>query len=163
MKKTILFLCLISLISITVAKADSYNLKILKQSSSELFLEVQFEKPIENHVKADGINSVLIEIPGLLQTNKMGNYPIPFLSKQFSLSGNDVKSEILDINTESFKINNIIQPNLSSTGKSNSGYEYYTIELNGVFRDIPVYNLNIFPVRINNFNVIYIKSIKLKL
>jgi len=163
MKKTFLFLSLILLISLSVAKADSYNLKILKQSSSELILEVQFEKPIENHISADGIKNVLIEVPGLLQTNKVGNYTIPFLSKQFSLSGNDVKSEILNINTESFKISNIIQPNHSSTGKSNSNYEYYSIELNGMFRDVPLYNLNIFPVKINNSTVTYIKSIKLKL
>jgi len=115
MKKTFLFLSLILLISITVAKADSYNLKILKQSSSELILEVQFEKPIENHISAEGTKNVLIEIPGLLQTKKMGNYTVPFLSKQFTLSGNDLNSEILNINTKTFEL----QEKIKSTNRNN--------------------------------------------
>jgi len=160
MKKTFLFLSLILLISITVAKADSYNLKILKQSSSELILEVQFEKPIENHISAEGTKNVLIEIPGLLQTNKMGNYTVPFLSKQFSLSGNDLNSEILNINTKTFELQEKIK-STNQTTKNN--FKYYTTELNGIFRDIPIYNINIFPVKINDFEVTWVKNIKLRI
>ena len=163
MKKSLLFVCLIFIINISILHANNYDINVLKQSSTEIIFEVQFEKPIESKTHSEDKSSTLINIPGLLVTNKMGDYTVPFLSKQFSLSGEELNSEILNIETNSFSIENNPKDNNSISRKNGKDFKYFNIELNGIFRDIPIYNVNIFPVKINSTQVTWIKKIKLRI
>jgi peptidase C25-like protein/CARDB protein len=163
MKNSLLFIYLIFLVSITVAHAESYNLNVLKQSSTEIIFEVQFEKPIENQTISKEQNSTIIQIPGLLISDKMGDYTIPFLSKQFSLAGEDLHSEILNIETNTFESSNNPQKINSQNRNTTNTFKNYNVELNGIFRDVPIYNVNIFPVKINDTKVTWIKNIKLRI
>lgn len=136
MKKSFLFICFLIPLLSSIIYAKSYDVKILKQSSTEIILEVQFNKPVQSQINTQDNYSPIFQIDGLLLSDKIGEFVVPFLSKQFSLSGANLNSEILKIETGSIKIQNYLNNENSknySIKKSNNNFQYYSVELNGVF------------------------------
>jgi hypothetical protein len=162
MKLRFILLYFISLIFSSPIYSDDYNLKVVKQSNTEIILEAKFEKPVQKQISTQDKNNKFFQIEGLLLTNKIDDYVIPFLSQQFALSGEDLNSEIIEIETGIFKIENDLKTKISKNKNINEDYQYYSTELNGIFRDIPIYNVNIFPVKINNKTATWIKKIKIR-
>lgn len=163
MKKVSIFLFFLHFAIFSLISAKSYDINILKQSSTEIILEANFNEPIPYQVKDQNKVEVIYKIDGLLLTDKVGNSVIPFLSKQFSLSSESINSEILNIEEKKLNSNNIFKFVKSSHLNENFNFSYYNIELNGIFRDIPIYTINIFPLHLNNNTGKWIKNIKLRI
>lgn len=162
MMRSILFVCSLVFITFSNLNAKNHSIKVVKETSTELIIEAQFDKPIQKIVNHKDKNIATIKIPGLLQTDKIGSSHIPFASKQFSLPAEELNSEVIEIKTESMPANKILEL-VQNDNQNTKKYQFYSIEYSGIFRDIPIYNLNIFPVKINSNQIVWINKIKIRI
>jgi len=147
--------------------AESYSIHVITQTQNELVLEASFNKPELKTLtqKTNKISSYL-NLEGLMLSNAPGEPVVPFLTKQFSLASEKVEFEIEKINIQNIKIDNYFvateKRSPHSPGKTS---QPVTIEYQGLFRGVPIFTLNIFPVSVSipNKSATYIKRIKIRI
>jgi len=147
----ILFLIFFCFSVFSYLNAKSYSINILKQTQNELVVEATFDKPaIEIIKKAEDSKSTVLTIDGLMLSNIPGKPIVPFLSKKFSLAGNQLEFNIktLELQTIRFEHDFVNSENIESSNLNGSN-KYINIEYLGLFRDVPLYSLDIFPVQIS--------------
>ena len=127
------------------------NVTVLSQNTSALTLHFQFDKPeIEINDTPEGSNTVQSQLPGLQLRMNDGLPVVPFMSKIISLQGKDPVYKIKSAQESSINLNpgqsyQIFGNNAESFG----GDDQPVVELTyqGLFRDIPIYAVSVFPVR----------------
>jgi hypothetical protein len=154
MIKNVLFLVFFSLYSLF---ASEPNIRILGQSSNSLQLKISFPDPqlikIDDDIK--GQPSTYLYIKGLSLLQEEGYPRVPYLTKMFSLPSQKVSYKILSVERETIPVNNYLVNNpidqkadgLRSTLLKNKNA--IEISAHGLFRDVPIFTLNIFPVRLD--------------
>lgn len=148
--------------------ADNYSLTVIKQTQTNLVIEVSFEKPEISFVSEKGEKKSILKIEGLLSSNEPGQAIVPFLSKPFSLAGQELDYKVEQLELGTIKCDNYVTiPDIDSKPqqlpKINSRPDYFEINYQGMFRDVPIYSLNIFPIKVSQMNgtASWIKFIKI--
>jgi len=154
MIKNVCFLFFLSLFSLSIAQP---TVQIVGQSSNSLQLKIDFPEQqllhVENTTKTSGINYIYIKGLSLLQEN---GYPqIPFLTRMFSLPSTQVSYKIVEaqrktIPVAGYLINDVNEPKaVESVPPVIQNKNTVEILYAGLFRDVPVFTLNIFPVSLD--------------
>jgi hypothetical protein len=155
MIKNVLFLIFFSLFSLIASEPD---IQILSQSSNSFQLKIVFPEPqlIKTDSKIKNQLSTYIHTDGLSLLKEEGYPRVPYLTKMFSLPSNKVSYRIIDIKKENISVTNYLfnVSSLQILDNSNSkiikNKDIIDISNHGLFREVPIFTLNIFPVRLDN-------------
>jgi hypothetical protein len=155
MIKNVCFLIFLSLISLSVAQP---TIQILGQSSNSLQLKIDFPEHqiIDVEKRTPGPNSNYIYMKGLSLLEEEGYARVPYLTKMFSLPATQVSYRVLDIKRETIPVTRYLinstkdQNSIQFATKGAKNKNTIDISHHGLFRDVPVFTLNIFPVTIDS-------------
>jgi hypothetical protein len=153
MIKNVIFLFFLSLLSVSIAQP---TIQILGQSSNSLQLKIDFpdHQIIDVENQKPIATSSYLYMEGLSLLEEAGYPRIPYLTKMFSLPASQVSYKILVQKTEAipvagYLINNAIDPvaqQVATAGIKNKSM--IDISAHGLFRDVPVFTLTVFPVSV---------------
>jgi len=167
MIKKLNFLFFFCLITFSYLYAESYSIRVLNQSQTELLIEATFQKPeLIVTRQEDNVTSSVLSIDGLLQSNEPGKPKLPFLVEQFSLAGEKVEFKIEEINVENLKIENYSISGIDKNAViSDNMRSPVSVDYQGLFREMPIFALKIFPVQIldKNNSASYVKKIRIRI
>jgi len=154
MIKNVLFLIFLSYFFLNAAES---SIQIVGQSSNSLQLKISFPEPqlieIPDPSKKHIVSHIYMD--GLSMLEEEGFPRIPYLTRMFSLPSKQVSSRILDIQKETIPVTRYLinlPTNLNSQQVAAKGVKNKNrIEItdHGLFRDVPVFTLNIFPVSLD--------------
>jgi len=155
MIKNVLFLIFFSFYSLIASEPD---IQIISQSSNSLRLKITFPETrlikVDNNVSQK--HSTYLSMDGLSLLEEEGYPRVPYLTKMFSLATKRVSYKILDLERETVSVTNYLfnikshQNADPSNTISTKNKNIIDISSHGLFRDVPVFTLNIFPVKINS-------------
>ena len=153
-------------------QAGDVSIQIINQTSSSLTVKATFPEPQEATTQeANSNNKSYLYIAGLPLLQQQGYPVVPYVTKMFSLPAEKVSYKIKNISTKRKTIGNYAL-NMPDSDEMAPGEtvplrnkDYLEISYHGLFRDVPLFTLHIFPVRIDftNNQAQWIESLTLEI
>jgi len=133
--------------------AKNEIITVTNQSATSLTIQAVFPQPEKIEIKKSSRETDIYYQMDRLQLRQQAGYAIvPFATKLFSLSGSNISYTIKSADKSTKKLSGIENylfggSESSSTITQKSGL--IEIKYQGLFRDIPLYSLTLFPVQVN--------------
>ena len=154
MIKNVLFLIFIYFLNCIASEPE---IQIISQTSNSLQVKISFSEPrivkIDRDVSGQQRSYLFME--GLALLEEEGYPRVPYLTKMFSLPTQKVSYHILDVKTEHISVVNYLlnEPVTKNSGSQDpqiiKNKETINIASHGLFRYVPLFNLTVFPVSID--------------
>ncbi len=155
-----LYIYILFLLSFTISFAANYQIKVIKSQADEIELKIQFDKPQIIHGKN---GNYAYYKKGALVVNE--NYKlVPLITKFISIAGKNPFVSIVATEKERINQKQYLKI-ISDTVKIVNTQKIAVIKYSGLYKNIPLYALQLYPVSVNpdNNSFTYIKKLHIKI